>query len=103
MVLVLQENLREFMINYIQSLKDSREEEATDAPNLFDETNIRAMFGMFDVTNRGYITRNQYVEGGQHSLAQRKGSLRHVSDVQLSKTLEWLLSTNSLQEVMWTR
>lgn len=52
------------MIDYIQQLKDSRGEETKDAPRLFDENNVKAMFGMFDVTNRGYVTRNQYLEGG---------------------------------------
>jgi Ca2+-binding EF-hand superfamily protein len=69
LVLNVADNPREFMIDYIQSLKDSREEETTDAPNLFNETNIRTAFGMFDVTNRGYITRNQYIEGAQCSVA----------------------------------
>ncbi|XP_062522867.1 EF-hand calcium-binding domain-containing protein 10-like [Corticium candelabrum] len=56
------DNPKEFMVQYIQELKDKREGERHDAPCLFQDNNIRAMFGMFDVTHRGYITRKQYLE-----------------------------------------
>ena len=32
-------------------------------PCLFDDTNIRSLFGMLDVSNNGYINHEQYKRG----------------------------------------
>ena len=32
-------------------------------PCLFDDSNLISIFGMLDPTKRGYITRDQYIEG----------------------------------------
>ncbi|CAL1527013.1 unnamed protein product [Lymnaea stagnalis] len=50
-----------FLIETLEQLKKSRSTK-TQYPCLFDESNIRSVFGMLDPTGRGYITLKQYKE-----------------------------------------
>ncbi|PIK62828.1 putative EF-hand calcium-binding domain-containing protein 10 [Apostichopus japonicus] len=55
------DNPKEFMANYIQTLKESRTANMN-FPCIFDETNIGSVFGMLDPTKKGFITFAQYKE-----------------------------------------
>lgn len=50
------------MCNYLEKLKTGRTV-LRGYPCLFDDTNIRSLFGMLDVTGNGFITFEQYKEG----------------------------------------
>jgi len=53
------ENAKKFMINYLETLKKYRDESG-DYPAMFTDANVSSVFGMLDVTNKGYITLDQY-------------------------------------------
>ncbi|KXJ17422.1 EF-hand calcium-binding domain-containing protein 10 [Exaiptasia diaphana] len=55
-------NPKEYMCNYLEKLKTGRTVQRG-YPCLFDDTNIRSLFGMLDVTGNGFITFEQYKEG----------------------------------------
>ncbi|KAK0064094.1 EF-hand calcium-binding domain-containing protein 10, partial [Biomphalaria pfeifferi] len=50
-----------FLIETLEKLQMSRSTKSN-YPCLFDETNIKSVFGMLDPTGRGYITLKQYEE-----------------------------------------
>lgn len=50
------------MCNYLEKLKTARTV-LRGYPCIFDDTNIRSLFGMLDVTGNGFITFEQYKEG----------------------------------------
>lgn len=50
------------MIHYLETLKKYRDERG-DYPAMFTDANISSVFGMLDVTNKGYITLDQYRAG----------------------------------------
>lgn len=58
----LVDNPKAFMCAYIKKLIDSRTTEMNH-PCLFDDSNVRSLFGMLDVTNHGYINYEQYKQG----------------------------------------
>lgn len=58
----LLENPRAFMITYIEKLIDSRTTHMNH-PCLFNDSNLKSLFGMLDVTNHGYISLEQYRQG----------------------------------------
>ncbi|XP_012717903.2 EF-hand calcium-binding domain-containing protein 10 [Fundulus heteroclitus] len=53
------ENPREFLIEQLEQLKTSRES-GVRGPNLFDNSNLDAVFGILDPANQKYITFEQY-------------------------------------------
>ncbi|XP_066910082.1 EF-hand calcium-binding domain-containing protein 10-like [Clytia hemisphaerica] len=53
---------KEFMIDYIKKLRDSKAAKL-DYPSLFDETNVRSLFGIMDPAKKGYINHSQYKSG----------------------------------------
>ncbi|XP_013415242.1 EF-hand calcium-binding domain-containing protein 10 [Lingula anatina] len=55
------EDPKKFLIDQLEKLKNARTTKL-DFPCLFDESNIRSIFGMLDPTERGYITLQQYKE-----------------------------------------
>merc|ERR1712141_5631 len=55
---------KDFLIEKIEQLIKSRLTKH-DHPCLFDESNIQAVFGMLDPTDRGYIKLQQYTEALQ--------------------------------------
>lgn len=59
---MLLENPKAFMVSQLKKLMDSRTI-AVNHPCLFDDTNIRSLFGMLDVSNHGYINYEQYKKG----------------------------------------
>ena len=60
------ENPREFLKEYLKSLKEAKERRA-DGPKLFGPDNLQSLFGMLDPVGSGHITRLQYLEG-KHSI-----------------------------------
>ncbi|XP_065522319.1 EF-hand calcium-binding domain-containing protein 10 [Lathamus discolor] len=52
---------REFLIQALEKVKDGRRAEG-EYPNLMDEANVVAMFGLLDVVGQGHITAAQYRE-----------------------------------------
>uniref|UniRef100_A0A3P8ULV3 EF-hand calcium-binding domain-containing protein 10-like n=1 Tax=Cynoglossus semilaevis TaxID=244447 RepID=A0A3P8ULV3_CYNSE len=52
-------NPREFLIKQLEQLKTSRESGDT-GPNLFDNSNLDAVFGILDPVNQKHITFAQY-------------------------------------------
>ena len=59
---VLLENPKAFMVSYLKKLMDSKAI-AMNYPCLFDDTNIRSLFGMLDVSDCGHINQEQYKRG----------------------------------------
>ncbi|XP_063726536.1 EF-hand calcium-binding domain-containing protein 10-like [Symsagittifera roscoffensis] len=55
------ENPREFLKEYLKSLKEAKERRA-DGPKLFGPDNLQSLFGMLDPVGSGHITRLQYLE-----------------------------------------
>ncbi|XP_034735449.1 EF-hand calcium-binding domain-containing protein 10 [Etheostoma cragini] len=53
------ENPREFFIEQLEQLKMSRQN-GVDGPNLFNNSNLDAVFGILDPANKKYITFAQY-------------------------------------------
>ncbi|CAB4008623.1 EF-hand calcium-binding domain-containing 10-like [Paramuricea clavata] len=47
------------MVSHLKKLMDSRAIEMNH-PCLFDDTNIRSLFGILDISNHGYINYEQY-------------------------------------------
>ena len=58
----MSENAKKFMIKYLETLKEYRDEKG-DYPAMFTDANMTAVFGMLDVTNKGYISMEQYRSG----------------------------------------
>ena len=50
------------MKQYLEKLKDARTVERN-YPCMFDDSNIKSLFGMLDVTGKGFITYEQYKQG----------------------------------------
>ncbi|XP_042352523.1 EF-hand calcium-binding domain-containing protein 10 isoform X1 [Plectropomus leopardus] len=53
------ENPREFLVEQLEQLKRSRDS-GVPGPNLFNDTNLDAVFGILDPANQGHITFEQY-------------------------------------------
>lgn len=54
---------RSFMRDYILKLQNAKANpDKGDPPSLLDESNIRCVFSMLDITKRGFITTAQYHE-----------------------------------------
>ncbi|EDO49685.1 predicted protein [Nematostella vectensis] len=56
------EEPKEYMCHYLEKLRDARTAQRN-YPCLFDDSNVRSLFGMLDVTGKGFITYEQYKEG----------------------------------------
>ncbi|XP_030335676.1 EF-hand calcium-binding domain-containing protein 10 isoform X1 [Strigops habroptila] len=52
---------REFLVQALEKVKDGRRAEG-EYPNLMDEDNVVAMFGLLDVVGQGHITAAQHRE-----------------------------------------
>ena len=50
------------MKQFLEKLKDARTVQRN-YPCIFDDSNVRSLFGMLDVTGKGFITYEQYKEG----------------------------------------
>ncbi|KAG7523365.1 EF-hand calcium-binding domain-containing 10 [Solea senegalensis] len=53
------EKPREFLIEQLEQLKNSKQG-GVKGPNMFDDSNLDAVFGILDPTNQNYITFEQY-------------------------------------------
>ena len=51
------------MKQFLEKLRDARTAQMN-YPCLFDDSNIRSLLGMLDVTGKGHVTYNQYKAGG---------------------------------------
>ena len=67
MWLLCLDNPKEYLAEQLEKLQTARLTKGN-YPRLFDETNINAIFGMLDPTNRGFITAQQYREGSAHTI-----------------------------------
>ncbi|XP_031566111.1 EF-hand calcium-binding domain-containing protein 10-like [Actinia tenebrosa] len=56
------DDLKGYICNYLEKLKTARTVQRG-YPCLFDDSNIRSLFGMLDVTGKGHINYDQYKEG----------------------------------------
>ncbi|XP_044177418.1 EF-hand calcium-binding domain-containing protein 10-like [Acropora millepora] len=56
------EDPKAYMKQYLEKLKDARTVERN-YPCIFDDSNIKSLFGMLDVTGKGFITYEQYKQG----------------------------------------
>ncbi len=56
-----------FMRDYIQKLQKAKSsvEDTEEVPSFIDETNIRSVFGMLDITRKGHISHQQYLQAMQ--------------------------------------
>lgn len=50
------------MKQFLEKLKDARTAQRN-YPGIFDDSNVRSLFGMLDVTGKGFITYEQYKQG----------------------------------------
>ncbi|XP_068700906.1 EF-hand calcium-binding domain-containing protein 10-like [Montipora capricornis] len=51
-----------YMKQYLEKLKDARTVRRN-YPCIFDDSNVKSLFGMLDVTGKGFITYEQYKQG----------------------------------------
>ena len=58
------EDPKSFIKEHLEKLKKARDEDCP-PPSLLDESNILSLFGMMDLTKRGYIKLEQYHAGMQ--------------------------------------
>ncbi len=57
------ENPKQFFKGYIEKLQKARSEpDETSPPAFFDEANLRSVFGMLDVTRKGYVSHDKYLQ-----------------------------------------
>jgi hypothetical protein len=59
---LIAENPKQYLIEHLEQLNAAKTAKV-DYPCLFDDSNIRSVFGMLDPTGRGCITLRQYREG----------------------------------------
>lgn len=50
------------MKQFLEKLKDARSVQRN-YPCIFDDSNVRSLFGMLDVTGKGFISYEQYKKG----------------------------------------
>ena len=50
------------MKQFLEKLKDARTMQRN-YPCIFDDSNVKSLFGMLDVTGKGFITYEQYKQG----------------------------------------
>ena len=60
--LIFADNPKAYLVEQLQKLQKAKTTQM-DFPILFDDSNIKSIFGMLDPTQRGFITFNQYKEG----------------------------------------
>lgn len=71
------EKPREFLIEQLEQLKISQQT-GMKGPNLFNNANLNAVFGILDPTNQKHITFAQYKQG-----KHRKGTLGGIFCAQI--------------------
>lgn len=67
------EKPREFLLEQLKVLQQS----GVTGPNLFDNTNLEAVFRILDPTNQAYITFAQYKQGERRTLHNILNKLSH--------------------------
>ena len=58
----LTEDPKAYMKQFLEKLRDARTMQRN-YPCIFDDSNVRSLFGMLDVTGKGFITYEQYKQG----------------------------------------
>ena len=71
----LTEDPKAYMKQFLEKLKDARTVQRN-YPCIFDDSNVRSLFGMLDVTGKGFITYEQYKQG---EFFKKKLLLQHPS------------------------
>ena len=56
------EDPKAYMRQFLERLKDARTVQRN-YPCIFDDSNVKSLFGMLDVTTKGFITYEQYKQG----------------------------------------
>ncbi len=57
------ENPKQFMKDYIEQLQKAKlDPDEVDPPSLFDESNLKSVFGMLDITRKGHISHDKYLQ-----------------------------------------
>lgn len=56
------EDPREFMKDYILQLQEAKSTPDKESPSLIDDSNLDSIFGMLDITKKGHITHEQYLQ-----------------------------------------
>ncbi len=57
------DNLKQFMKDYIEQLQKAKQDpDQVDPPSLFDESNLESVFGMLDITRKGHISHDKYLQ-----------------------------------------
>ena len=59
------EDPKAYMKQFLEKLKDARTVQRN-YPCIFDDSNVRSLFGMLDVTGKGFVTYEQYKQGELH-------------------------------------
>ncbi|XP_032378538.1 EF-hand calcium-binding domain-containing protein 10 isoform X1 [Etheostoma spectabile] len=72
------ENPREFLIEQLEQLKMSQQN-GVDGPNLFNNSNLDAVFGILDPANKKYITFAQY----KHGFKACRDAQQHTNNCEL--------------------
>jgi len=60
--LLFPDDPKEYMIDFVMKLKATKAAKI-DHPCIFDESNVRSLFGILDPAKRGYINHSQYKSG----------------------------------------
>lgn len=78
------EDPKAFMKEYIQQLQKAQSDPTQHNPPLFiDDSNVRSVFGMLDLTHTGFVTHEQYLEA-MKSLGVSKFN-KHPPGAELNK------------------
>ena len=57
------EDPKQFMKNFIEQLQKAKSDpDEFDPPSFFDESNLQSVFSMLDITKKGYISHEKYVQ-----------------------------------------
>ncbi|XP_039665285.1 EF-hand calcium-binding domain-containing protein 10 isoform X1 [Perca fluviatilis] len=80
------ENPREFLVEQLEQLKMSQQN-GVKGPNLFNNSNLDAVFGILDPANQKYITFAQYKQGFKAC----RDAQQHMNNCELM--FDWFSST----------
>ena len=56
------EDPKAFMRKHIEQLQKAKSNPEEEPPSFIDEANIKSVFNMLDITKKGHITREQYLQ-----------------------------------------
>ena len=62
LLIIFEDNLKDFLIKELEQIQVSRINNAGNT-KYYKEENIKALFHLFDISGKGFITSDQYKEG----------------------------------------